>query len=107
MPPLVAPRTDYLGYAYAATLVAGGLFGAVRRGSVISLISGALFGGAAGYGAYLNSLDPTDIKVPLAVSTVLCIIMTARMYMTSKLMPAGVISVLSLIMLSRYAIIVA
>ncbi|XP_076748793.1 transmembrane protein 14C [Xylocopa sonorina] len=92
---------DILGYIYAATVAAGGVFGYVKAQSIPSLGAGLLFGSVLGYGAYQTSQDPTNIRVSVAATLVLGGIMGYRYYNTGKLMPAGMIAILSSIMLVK------
>ncbi|TNN56159.1 Transmembrane protein 14C [Liparis tanakae] len=56
---------DWIGFGYAAAIAFGGFMGYNRRGSVMSLMAGLVFGVLAAYGAYNVSYDPKDIKVSL------------------------------------------
>ncbi|XP_078270272.1 transmembrane protein 14C-like isoform X2 [Rhinoraja longicauda] len=58
--------TDWPGFGYAALVVAGGLLGYVKAGSVPSLAAGLLFGGAAGVGAYQITQNPKNVWLSLA-----------------------------------------
>ena len=92
---------DILGYAYAATVAAGGILGYVKSSSIPSLGAGLLFGTILGYGAYQTSTDPTNVGVFLGASTTLGGIMGYRFYNTGKIMPAGIITFLSAAMIVR------
>lgn len=87
---------DYVGFAYAAAIAAGGVFGYVKTGSLPSLGSGLLFGAVLGFGAYLITQDSTNIYLSLGTSAVLGGIMGYRYCTTTKFMPAGLIAALSL-----------
>ncbi|CAL7944400.1 unnamed protein product [Xylocopa violacea] len=95
---------DVLGYIYAATVAAGGVFGYVKAQSIPSLGAGLLFGSILGYGAYQTSQDPTNIRVSVAATLVLGGLMGYRYHTTGKLMPAGMIAILSSIMLVKTVI---
>ncbi|NWI68839.1 TM14C protein, partial [Todus mexicanus] len=56
---------DWIGFAYAAMLAAGGVVGYTRKGSKISLAAGLTFGSVAGYGAYCVTRDPRNVKISL------------------------------------------
>ncbi|XP_043584356.1 transmembrane protein 14C [Bombus pyrosoma] len=86
---------DILGYIYAATVAAGGVLGYVKAQSIPSLGAGLIFGSVLGYGAYQTSQDPTNIRVSIAATTLLGGIMGYRYYNTGKIMPAGIIALLS------------
>ena len=49
---------DLIAYTYSAAVMAGGVMGYVRKGSIVSGIMGLAFGSLAGYGAYQVSQDP-------------------------------------------------
>ncbi|XP_005811940.1 transmembrane protein 14A [Xiphophorus maculatus] len=92
---------DWIGFGYAAALIFGGFMGYKRKGSVMSLIAGLVFGGLSAYGAYNVSNDPKDILVLLASSGLLAVIMGMRYKKSGKLMPAGIMTGLSLLMVFR------
>ncbi|XP_054886175.1 transmembrane protein 14A [Poeciliopsis prolifica] len=92
---------DWIGFGYAAAIVFGGFMGYKRKGSVMSLIAGLVFGGLSAYGAYNVSNDPKDTLVLLASSGLLGVIMGMRYKKSGKLMPAGIMSGLSLLMVFR------
>ncbi|MBN3320834.1 TM14C protein, partial [Atractosteus spatula] len=56
---------DWIGFGYAAAVALGGFMGYKRKGSVMSLIAGLLFGSLSAFGAYRLSIDPRDVKVSL------------------------------------------
>ncbi|NWY73494.1 TM14A protein, partial [Erithacus rubecula] len=92
---------DWIGFAYASLLVVGGLVAYNRKGSLISLTAGLTFGSVAAYGAYCVTRDPRNVKVSLFSSFLLTIIMGMRFKRTKKLMPAGLVACLSLLMILR------
>ncbi|KAI9488749.1 transmembrane protein 14C-like protein [Zychaea mexicana] len=94
--------TDYLGYGYSALILVGGAVGYFKAGSLASLISGAVFGLAAGAASYQVSNNPKNVVFALVVSVLLLISMGIRFNKTGKFMPAGLITVLSLLMSLRY-----
>ncbi|CAG8473321.1 21217_t:CDS:2 [Dentiscutata erythropus] len=94
--------TDYPGYVYAATISLGGVVGYIKAGSLPSLFFGLTFGVLAAYGASRVSANPRDVIVALLVSLVLLIVMGIRFYKSGKFMPAGLVTVLSLIFVARY-----
>ncbi|XP_013878811.1 transmembrane protein 14A [Austrofundulus limnaeus] len=97
---------DWIGFGYAATIVFGGFMGYKRKASVMSLIAGLVFGGLSAYGAYNISNDPKNIQVSLLASGVLSVVMGLRYKKSGKLMPAGIISGLSLLMVFRLLLLV-
>lgn len=95
---------DYLSYCYAAAVTAGGLVGYIKKGSVVSGAMGLVFGGLAGFGAYQTSKDPSNFYLSLGVSTVLAGVMGSRAINSGKFMPAGMVAILSVAMVTRYAL---
>ncbi|KFO83953.1 Transmembrane protein 14A, partial [Buceros rhinoceros silvestris] len=92
---------DWIGFAYAAMLAVGGVAGYTRKGSKISLAAGLTFGSVAGYGACCITHDPRNVKTSLFTAFLLTIIMGMRFKRSKKLMPAGVVACLSLLMILR------
>lgn len=92
---------DWIGFSYAAAVIFGGFMGYKRKGSVMSLIAGLFFGGLSAYGAYNVSNDPKNILVSLASSGLLAVVMGMRYKKSGKLMPAGIMSGLSFLMVFR------
>ncbi|XP_070696657.1 transmembrane protein 14A [Pempheris klunzingeri] len=91
---------DWIGFSYAAAIAFGGFMGYKRKGSVMSLMAGLVFGLLSAYGAYNTSNDSKDIKVSLLASGTLAVVMGMRYKKSGKLMP-GVMSGLSLLMVFR------
>ncbi|XP_037534754.1 transmembrane protein 14A [Nematolebias whitei] len=92
---------DWIGFGYAAAIAFGGFMGYKRKASVMSLIAGLVFGGLSAYGAYNISNDPKNIQVSLLTSGVLSVVMGLRYKKSGKLLPAGIITGLSLLMVFR------
>ncbi|XP_003215488.1 transmembrane protein 14A [Anolis carolinensis] len=92
---------DWVGFGYAAIVALGGAVGYIRKGSKISLIAGVIFGLMAAYGAYWVTHDPKDVKMSLFTAFLLTVIMGVRFKRTKKLMPAGIVATLSLLMVLR------
>ncbi|XP_028279657.1 transmembrane protein 14A-like [Parambassis ranga] len=97
---------DWIGFSYAAAIVFGGFMGYKRKGSVMSLMAGLVFGGLSAYGAFNISLDTKDIKISLLASGVLSVIMGMRYKKSGKLMPAGIMAGLSLLMVFRLLLLI-
>ena len=93
---------DIVSYAYSAAVALGGIMGYVKKGSLMSGLMGVGFGSIAAFGAYQTSKDPDNYMVSLGVSTVLAGVMGARAMNSGKLMPAGLVAVLSLAMVARF-----
>lgn len=73
-------------------------------GSVPSLAAGLLFGSALAYGAFRVSQDPSDYSVQLVTSSILAGVMGYRFYNSGKIMPAGIVCVLSGAMIVHIAL---
>ncbi|XP_026332663.1 transmembrane protein 14C isoform X1 [Hyposmocoma kahamanoa] len=86
---------DLLGFAYAATVAAGGIMGYAKAGSVPSLGAGLIFGSILGIGAYQLSRDPSNYALMLGTTTTLGGLMGYRFYNSRKFMPAGLVFCLS------------
>ncbi|XP_019947453.1 transmembrane protein 14A [Paralichthys olivaceus] len=97
---------DWIGFSYAAAIALGGFMGYKRKGSVMSLMAGLVFGGLAAYGAYNISNEPKDIKVSLIASGTLAVVMGMRYKKSGKLLPAGIMSGLSLLMVFRLLLLI-
>ncbi|KAH8280347.1 hypothetical protein KR018_003187 [Drosophila ironensis] len=92
---------DWFGYVYAATVAAGGIMGYAKAGSIPSLAAGLSFGALLGYGAHLNSQEQPRPLLQLGTSLFLAGLMGVRWNRSGKLMPAGVVCVLSLVALAK------
>lgn len=92
---------DWIGFGYAALLALGGFMGYSRKGSMVSLVAGLSFGILSGYGAYRVSSNPGDIKISLIAAGSLAAIMGVRYNNSRKIMPAGIIALISLFMVIR------
>ncbi|XP_057336957.1 transmembrane protein 14C [Microplitis mediator] len=92
---------DYAAFAYAVSVAGGGVLGYIKSKSIPSLAAGLLFGTILGYGAYQTSQDPRNCAVLLGSSATLGGMMGYRYYSTGKIMPAGVIAVISAVMFVR------
>ncbi|CAH2057233.1 unnamed protein product, partial [Iphiclides podalirius] len=92
---------DILGFAYAATVAAGGIMGYAKAGSIPSLGAGIIFGSILGVGAYQLSQDPSNYTIMLGTTTTLGGLMGYRFYNSRKFMPAGLVFCLSVGMLAK------
>jgi uncharacterized membrane protein (UPF0136 family) len=89
------PQTDIISYAYALTVLAGGLAGYAKAGSIPSLAAGILFSGCAAFGAYQTSNNPVSVHTGMFASGTLLGVMGYRYMMNAKFMPAGLVAILS------------
>lgn len=113
----MANGNDIVGYIFAATVAAGGIMGYVKAGILIflsswwflkihfkktiplgslpSLGAGIAFGAILGLGAQMNSQNPPKPLLQLGTSIVLAGVMGSRWSRSGKMMPAGMICILS------------
>jgi len=93
--------TGWLILAYALFVLLGGIFGYVKAGSTASLIMGVIFAAALSIGAFAL-LNEKKIGFPIAVATTLLLttFFIYRFILTYHFMPAGLMSLISLIVLS-------
>lgn len=85
-------------WVYGALVLAGGVMGWVKAKSTASLISGVIFGVALILTGF--ALDnPTGQWIAVGLAALLGIIMGARFAKSRKFMPAGMIAILSLVVL--------
>ncbi|KAI9025780.1 transmembrane protein 14C-like protein [Phycomyces nitens] len=94
--------TDIYGYCYSTIIVLGGFMGYIKAGSQMSLLAGILFGAGAGVGAYKASQNPENVVIGLGVSLTLLLVMGMRFSKSGKFMPAGMVTLLSALMVLRY-----
>lgn len=88
---------------YGVAVAAGGIAGYAKAGSVASLAAGLTFGGLAILGAYLVSIDQSwGHGVVIGVAGTLTFVMGKKFLSSGKVMPAGVVTLLSVLMLARY-----
>ncbi|XP_051880873.1 transmembrane protein 14A [Pristis pectinata] len=95
---------DWISYSYAGVVTVSGIIGYMRRGSLMSLITGLLFGSLAGYGAYQTSNDPQNVRISLITAGVLTVAMGMRYQKSGRLIPAGLVAGFSLLMILRLVI---
>ena len=95
---------DYIAFAYATVVAAGGIMGYIKKGSVMSGVMGLAFGGLMGLGAYQTSNNPNNFYLSMGVSGTLAAVMGKRWISSGVMMPAGLVAVLSIAMFTRYAI---
>uniref|UniRef100_A0A914UIV2 Transmembrane protein 14C n=1 Tax=Plectus sambesii TaxID=2011161 RepID=A0A914UIV2_9BILA len=87
---------DVVGLGYAFVVILGGVIGFIKAGSYPSLIAGLAFGLINGYGAHTG-----NNTILLGGSGVLAAVMGMRFLSGGKFMPAGLVFVLSAIILAR------
>jgi uncharacterized membrane protein (UPF0136 family) len=91
---------DYISFAFAALVATGGLVGYLKSASIVSLISGVGSGALLAYGAYQVSYY-NNCSVLLGTSCILAVLMGFRFYTSQKFMPAGLVFILSALMILR------
>ncbi|XP_046647347.1 transmembrane protein 14C-like [Daphnia pulicaria] len=94
--------TDFLTYGYAALVATGGIIGYAKAKSIPSLAMGLLFGSLIGFGAYRTSNNPNNYYLALGTSVALGGFMGKRYMDSGKIMPAGLIAAVSLLMVLRF-----
>lgn len=87
---------DQIGLCYAAVVSVGGIIGFIKAGSGMSLAAGLLFGLLAAVGAYLN-----NTWLSLGTSGTLSVVMGLRFINSWKFMPAGLMTLISVLMLLK------
>ncbi|XP_012726788.2 transmembrane protein 14C [Fundulus heteroclitus] len=92
---------DWIGFGYALFVSAGGVIGYAKAGSVTSLVAGLLFGLSAAVGAYLASQNPRNVWLSLGTAGTLAVVMGLRFLSSWKVMPAGLMTLASLLMLTK------
>uniref|UniRef100_T1JHK9 Transmembrane protein 14C n=1 Tax=Strigamia maritima TaxID=126957 RepID=T1JHK9_STRMM len=97
-------QIDVISFSFAAALAFGGFMGYYKAGSTQSLYSGLFLGGLMSYGAYQTSHDPQNVCFSLVTSIGTAGLMGQRYMQTGKIMPAGVVAVLSLVMAARFGL---
>eukprot|EP00095_Tigriopus_kingsejongensis_P003547 snap_masked-scaffold106_size358372-processed-gene-2.19 protein:Tk03547 transcript:snap_masked-scaffold106_size358372-processed-gene-2.19-mRNA-1 annotation:"hypothetical protein BRAFLDRAFT_123564" len=95
---------DFVGFVYALAVTGGGVMGYIKRGSLMSGMAGLICGGLLGLGAYQTSKNPQNFYLSLVVATLITGVMGSRFFNSGKIMPAGLVAVLSLAMVARYAL---
>ncbi|XP_078722649.1 LOW QUALITY PROTEIN: transmembrane protein 14A-like [Lampetra fluviatilis] len=98
---VVAMAIDWYGFGFGSLVIAGGILGYKRKGSLPSLIAGLIFGLLLEFGAFQLSFDPNNILLSLVVSAVLGLVMGIRFQKSGKVMPAGLVALLSILNLGR------
>lgn len=113
---------DLIGFAYAATVAAGGIMGYAKAGnlpfqssdfaldfkgsieilgSIPSLAAGLAFGSLLGVGAYYTSQETPRPLLQLGTALALGGMMGLRWSRSGKFMPPGLICILSVLVLGR------
>ncbi|KAJ2360669.1 hypothetical protein IW150_007437 [Coemansia sp. RSA 2607] len=95
---------DTLGLSFGALVLLGGVIGFIKSNSGASLISGLVFGALIAVTTqYAASNAKAFNLLPAVVCLVLCLVMGNRFLNSKKFMPAGMVSLLSLLMFVRHA----
>ncbi|ORY82413.1 transmembrane protein 14C [Leucosporidium creatinivorum] len=90
------------GYASSALIALGGTIGFIKRGSLPSLIAGGGSGAALAYGVRRQTTNPKDVALIVGVSAMLLVVMGSRFARSGKVMPAGIVTLLSVALLIRF-----
>lgn len=70
-------------------------------GSIPSLAAGLAFGTTLAVGAYQTSQHPSNNTIQLGASSILAGLMGYRFYNSRKIMPAGMVALLSILNIGR------
>ncbi|KAM6918151.1 transmembrane protein 14C-like [Xenentodon cancila] len=92
---------DWIGLCYAALVSAGGVAGYVKAGSAASLAAGLLFGLLAAVGALLTPRNPKVVWLSFGTAGTLSVVMGMRFLSSWKFMPAGLMTLVSGLMLAK------
>ncbi|XP_078180872.1 protein FATTY ACID EXPORT 5-like [Carex rostrata] len=99
----------YLTIPYGLLVLAGGIIGYVKRRSTASLAAGIGFGGlllAAGFASLrafqTHSISYLALTLETVCALVLMVLMGWRFFKSRKVMPAGLVAILSAIMSGFY-----
>ncbi|KAK9892084.1 hypothetical protein WA026_018286 [Henosepilachna vigintioctopunctata] len=95
---------DIIGFFYAGIVAAGGIVGYVKAGSIPSLVAGLVFGSALIYGAYQQSVVPPNYIPQLVTASILTGAMGCRFYNSGKIVPAGLICIISVAVIVKIAL---
>ncbi|GAA5976165.1 hypothetical protein JCM10908_005403 [Rhodotorula pacifica] len=90
------------GFVASALISLGGIIGFVTKQSIPSLVAGGGSGALLAYGVRRQQADPRDVYLVVGVSAVLVVMMGLRFLRSRKFMPAGLVSLLSAILLYRF-----
>jgi len=83
---------------YGMLLIVGGVMGMVKAGSLVSVIAGGIAGVIALVGLWVSLSDPaTGLLIGALLALVLTGMFINRFMATRKLMPAGMVLILSLV----------
>ena len=85
--------------AYGVLLIAGGIIGKLRADSTPSLVAGSLCGLASFYALWLTFTNPIlGLLIGTMLSLLLIGIFASRTFRTRKLMPSGLVLIVSIVM---------
>ncbi|XP_067932847.1 transmembrane protein 14C-like [Watersipora subatra] len=94
---------DVIHLLYGSLVAAGGVFGYAKSGSTASLTAGLISGGLITLGTYLASTGKDTLGQALVAFTALGLTFAmGKRYMNShKMMPAGIVTIISVLILLR------
>ncbi|XP_043989675.1 transmembrane protein 14C-like [Gambusia affinis] len=92
---------DWIGFGYALFVLAGGVIGYAKAGSITSLVAGIVCGLAAAVGVYLTSRNPRNVWLSLGTAGTLAVVMGLRFVNSWKFMPSGLMTLASVLMLTK------
>ncbi|KAM0754365.1 transmembrane protein 14C-like protein [Meredithblackwellia eburnea MCA 4105] len=91
-----------LGYTTSALIALGGLIGFIKASSVPSLVAGVGSASVMAFGVRRVGRNPKDVYVVVGISLLLLVVMGRRYMRSGKVMPAGIVTMLSLLSLIRF-----
>ncbi|XP_029971345.1 transmembrane protein 14C-like [Salarias fasciatus] len=92
---------DWLGFGYALLVSAGGVVGYVKAGSVTSMVAGLVFGLLAAIGSNMTSHNPRNSWLLQGTAGTVAAVMGLRFLGSFKFMPAGLMTIASLLLLLK------
>jgi uncharacterized membrane protein (UPF0136 family) len=91
-------KSGFIVLAYAVFVLIGGFIGYIKAESIFSLATGVIASLALALSAFAMITNRIQgFYISLALSTILCIFFVYRLIVTTKFMPAGLMSILSLL----------
>ncbi|XP_074599405.1 transmembrane protein 14A-like [Brevipalpus obovatus] len=97
---------DIYSAIFASLVLIGGLIGYFKAGSTPSLIAGISFAIILAIGTYFSSVNAQNVYLLLVTSIILGGMMGHRAITSKKFMPAGLVTLISVIMILRYVTII-
>jgi uncharacterized membrane protein (UPF0136 family) len=84
---------------YGALLIAGGIAGYFKAGSRPSVIAGTISGLIAFAALGVSTQDVLGFRIGAVLAALMLVVFDVRFFKTRKLMPSGLLAILSLVVL--------